>query len=96
MPRTKKKSVCTRKPTPVVADNDDSDSDPVDDLQTAEKPEEVLSQEKESNEKKKRHAKNVMFAETEDALIEWIRETPCFTRRVLEITEILRRDIGLG
>ena len=46
MPRTKKKYVCVHKPTPVLTDNDDSDSDTVDNLATAEQPEseEVLSQ----------------------------------------------------
>ena len=45
MQRTKKKSVCFRKRTPVLSDNDDRDSDTVDDLATAEQPEseEVLS-----------------------------------------------------
>ena len=44
MPRTKKKSVCTRKPMPVVTDN--SDSDTVDTLAIDEQAEsEVLSQE---------------------------------------------------
>ena len=37
MPRIKKKSVCANKPTPVVTDNDDSDT--VDNLATAEQPE---------------------------------------------------------
>ena len=45
MPRTKKKSVCAHKPTPVITDNDNSDSDIVDNLATAEQPEseDVLS-----------------------------------------------------
>ena len=64
MPRIKKKSVGLRKPMPVLTDNDDSDIDTVDNLETAEQPEseDVLSQE--SVEKKKRHAKNVMSADT--------------------------------
>ena len=54
---------------PVLTDNDDSDSDTVDNLATAEQleTEEVLSQE--TVEKKKGHAKNVMYADTEDILI---------------------------
>ena len=53
MPRTKKKSVCTCKPMPVITDNDESESDTVDTLATAEQPEsqDVLSQE--TAEKKK-------------------------------------------
>ena len=49
MPRTKKKSVCAHKPTPVVTDNDDSDSDTRDNLTAANQPdsEDVLSQETE-------------------------------------------------
>ena len=35
MSRTKKKSVYTGKPMPVVTDNDDNDSDTVDNLATA-------------------------------------------------------------
>ena len=63
---------------PIVTDNDDSDSETVDNLATAGQPEfeEVLS--KETVENKKRRAKTGMTADTEDALIEWIRETPCF------------------
>ena len=70
MPKNKKKSVCIHKPMPVLTDNDDSDSDTVDNLATAEQPEseEVLSQE--TLEKKKRPDKNVMSADTEDAMIE--------------------------
>ena len=75
MPTTKKKSVCTCKHTPVVTDNDDSDSDSVDNLATVEQPE----SEHETNEKRKRRAKTVMSIKIEDG-----------TRRVLEITEILR------
>ena len=39
MPRVKKKSVCAHKPMPVVTDDDDSHSDTVDNLATAEQPE---------------------------------------------------------
>ena len=53
MPRTKKKSVCILKSTPVLTDNDDSDT--VDNLATGEQHEsEVLSHELLNIEKKKR------------------------------------------
>ena len=65
-----------------LTDNDDSESDTVDNLATAEQPEsEVLSQE--TVEKKKRHAKNVRAADTEDALIQRIRDTPCLYQKGL-------------
>ena len=77
MQRTKKKSVCIHKCMSVLSDNDNSDSRTVDNLASAEQPEseEVLSQQ--TVDKKKRRAKIVMFADTEDTLIERIKETSC-------------------
>ena len=81
MPRPETKSVWACKTKPVVTDNDNSDSDTVDNLATAEQqslrrcyPNKLLK-------RKKRHAKNLMSADTEDALIEWIRETPCLYQK---------------
>ena len=76
MPRTKTKSFCNRKYMHVLSYNNDSDSDTVDNVATVAQPvsEDVLSQE--TVEKKTRHAKQVMSADTEDTLIDWIRETP--------------------
>ena len=82
MPKTKKKSVCIRKCMPVLNNNDDSDSDTVDDLETAEQPESGYVLLQETVKKKKRRAKKVMSADTEDVLIEWIRDTLACTRRV--------------
>ena len=80
MPRTKKKYIYIHKPMPVLTDNDVS-ADTVETMATAEQPESVLSQE--TVEKTKRCAKNVMSADTEGVLIEWIREAPCFYQKGL-------------
>ena len=52
-------------------------------MATDEQPEseDMLSQE--TVEKKKKCGKTVMSADTEDALIEWIRETPCMYQKGL-------------
>ena len=50
-------------------------------MPTAEQSDEALPQE--SSDRKKGHAKQVMSAEREDALIDWIRETPCLYQKGL-------------
>ena len=77
MPMTKKKSVC------ILNDDNDLDSDTVDNSATAEQQEhdEVLFQK--TAEKKKRHVKQGMFADIEDVLTDWIRETPCLYQKGL-------------
>ena len=71
MVKTKKKSA--HKCKLVLSYDNDSDSDTVDTLTIAEQSDEALSQD---NTKKKRRAKLLMSAEPENALIDWIRQTP--------------------
>ena len=68
MPRTKKEYVCVCKPTPVLTDNDYSDSDTVENLVTSEQPESEHVLFQETVEKEKRHAKNAMPADTEEGM----------------------------
>ena len=77
-----------------MSDNDDSDSDTVDGLANAEQPESVLSQE--TVEKKQRRAKNVMSADTEDVLIEWILETPCLYQEFERLQRYTEQSKNLG
>ena len=60
-------------------DNNDSSSDTVSNLAASEQPEteEVLSPQKNGREKRKRCEKQGISADTEDTLINWIRESPC-------------------
>ena len=64
MTKTKKKSVCIRKCTLVLNNNDYSDSDTVNDLETTETTKSGCVLLQETVEKKKRRAKKVMSADT--------------------------------
>ena len=76
MPRIKKKSVCICKCMTVLSDNDDSDSETVDNLATADQPdsEDAIAQETvEMNKEAFQEGHACLYT-----LIEWIREIPCF------------------
>ena len=73
---TKKKFLCVVKRVSGLCDTNDAESDTVD---TAEGPDEAFHRKVLT--KRKRHAKQVMSADREDALIDWIRETPCLYRK---------------
>ena len=59
-----------------------TDSDTVESLATAEQPDGALSQE--STGKQKRHAKLFLAAEHEDALVDWTKETTCLPQRMID------------
>ena len=93
MMKTKKRSVCLPKRSPLVFSDTDSDSGTVDTVASVvEQPDKALSQE--TSDTKKRLAKKMMSAERENVELTGFVKLFVFTRKGSVTTRTLRRGVA--